>query len=521
MRRLRSTKALALLLALAMLAAACGSSDDTDPETTSDDGNTTVDDGGDEAASDDGGDDPEPTVDETGEDDAGDGGDGVTEEAREASAPGVTEDTIRVGVLIADLEGLRSIGFPLADALTNEYLVRNISAEFDLWNANGGINGRMVEAVELTWDPLDPATMQDACNKGTLDEELFLVTNASGFSSAFIDCFTVDADMFMLFGETASQEQIDRAPDRLFTLNPPAEVASEVGTQLALDDGIIAPGDKVGILTSNAAAGQAGAASARAILEAAGHEVVEVEVNTQSDDNAAQNAESAAAAGTFDAEGVDHALVLMGFTQASGFWSEVGATNPTWDRTILDTSSANCTPFGASRTDPAAEGAICVTAYDGYSLPEGGLRGDTEFEAECRQKFIEANPDEYNGRSDPGVPSGEILTTADGEEIVSDYAYGPCTITAVLEQALTNAGINPTRDSLAEAMRGVSGPQALRSNGDGAYGPDKNYYSTAMLAMQFTLVPADTPRGEDGTFLGCPAPTNCWRPVTGNWISIG
>ena len=207
-----------LVTLLALFAAAC-SNNNSDGDAG---GDTGVDASSDDAGSDDAGSD-DTGSDDTGSDAGGDdagaddasGDDGAGDEPAEertASAPGVTEDNIKIGVLIADLVGLRDIGFQLPEALTNEYLVTNMSHYFDRWNEAGGINGRTVEAVEITWDPLSPETMENACTKATLDEELFMVVNASGFSTTFIDCFTVDADMFFMFGETSSQEQINRAP---------------------------------------------------------------------------------------------------------------------------------------------------------------------------------------------------------------------------------------------------------------------------------------------------------------------
>ena len=239
-----------------------------------------------------------------------------------------------------------------------------------------------------------------------------------------------------------------------------------------------------------------------------------------SGDNAAANAEGGAAVAQFTAEGVDHVFVILPFIYAAGFWGEVGTLQPTWDRTILDSASSNCTPFGASRTNPAAEGAICVTSYDSYASPDGGVDDDDAFEAQCREEWIAHFPI-FNGQSDKGAPSGEVgLETADGDLLNSDYAPGECTMQYIIKEALGNAGINPTRDSFADAIREVSGPQAFRSNGEGAFGPNKNYFSTQMQAVTFTLASRSDNRRADGTFNGCPAPVNCWVPVTGEWFKF-
>ncbi len=517
---------LAILFSMALLAAACGDDDDSSssegsetPEAEAED--ATGDDGGDTDAAEEASDEDDAGEDAEDDAEATDGEEDAAAEELTASDVGVTEDTIRIAAVIADLTGLRDVGFDLPAALTNEHLVNRWQNYADDWNAAGGINGRTVEFVEVSWDPLDPATMQDACNQATLDEQVFMAVNASGFNQTFIPCFTEDNDTLFFYGEVVPQTMIDAAPNRLFALNPTSETAGQLGAQLAVDQGLLPEGERVGILSSNNLSIQAATSSAVEIIEGAGFETVVVEINTLSDDNAAINAEAAASVATFNAEGVGHVFVLPSFTNATGFWTEVGELQPTWGRTLIDSASANCTPFGASRTTPAAEGAVCVTSYSSYALPDGGLREDEPFEAECRTAWLEHFPI-FEGNSDQGVPSGEVaIEDAAGNVLYSDYAPGECTMMYLLEQALTNAGVNPTRDSVAEALKQLSGPQAFRSNGEGAFAADKNYYSTQMQANRFTLADADTVPGDDGTYNGCPAPVNCWIPVTGEWQAIG
>ena len=441
-------------------------------------------------------------------------------EERVASDVGITSESIKIAVVIPDLQSLRDVGFPLPAALSNQHLVERFSSYFNDWNASGGINGRMIEPVEISWNPLSTSSMEESCIKATLDEHVFMAVNGPGFSPEFIPCFTQDSDTLFLYGEVASQALIDLAPDRLFTLNPPAEVAGIVGVELAIEQGIITPGERIGILSMSDASMQAASSTAEMILETAGYETITITVNGGSGDNAAANAESAAAVSQFTAEGVDHVFVMIPFIYASGFWGEVGVVQPVWGRTLIDSAPSNCTPFGASRTNPAAEGALCVTAYDSYARPEGGIRNDNEFQQTCRQEWLDHFPI-FNGQSDVGVPSGEVgLETIDGELLNSDYAPWECTMVRFIKEALEGAGINPTRDSFATALREISGPMAFRSNGQGAFGPSKNYYSTQMWVVRFTIVSPDTPRAEDGTFNGCPAPVNCWIPVTGEWFKI-
>tara|TARA_X000000368_G_scaffold205006_1_gene161748 strand:+ start:15340 stop:16914 length:1575 start_codon:yes stop_codon:yes gene_type:complete len=516
-------KLIAVFLSFVMIMASCGGGDDDSSSSSSDSSSS---DSSSEASE-------TEEVEEEAEEEAEEAEEEAEEETEEETAPepepveertasdvGITEDTIKIGVVVSDLQGLIDIGYPLPAALTTDHLSERFTLYFDEWNEAGGINGRMVEGVQITWDPLSPASMEDSCTKAVLDEQVFMAINASGFSQAFIPCFTEDNDTTFFYGEVAPQLMMDAAPNRLFALNPPSEIAGDAGAKLIVAQGIIPAGSKVGILDSNNPAIGAAGEAAKAILEEAGYSTTTITVNTLSGDNAAANAEGAAAVAQFTAEGVDHVFVIIPFIYASGFWGEVGTLQPSWDRTILDSASSNCTPFGASRTNPAAENAICVTSYDSYATPNGGVGDDDAFEAQCREEWIAHFP-VFNGQSDKGAPSGEVgLETADGELLNSDYAPGECTMQYVIKEALENAGVNPTRDSFADAMREVSGPQAFRSNGEGAFGPNKNYFSTQMQAVKFTLASRSTNKGSDGTFNGCPAPVNCWVPVTGEWFKF-
>ena len=439
---------------------------------------------------------------------------------RKSSDIGVTAESIKIAVVIPDLKGLRDIGFPLPAALSNQHLTERFTKYFDEWNAAGGINGRVIETVEISWDPLSIASMEDACIKATLDEQVFMAVNGPGFSPEFIPCFTEESDTIFVYGEVASQALIDAAPNRLFTLNPPAEVAAIVAAELAINQGLISPGQKIGILSMEDAALVIASTSIKTVLEEAKYETVTITISSAGLDNASANAEGAAAVSQFTAEGVDHVFVMVPFIYASGFWGEIGEIQPRWERTIIDSAPSNCTPFGASRTNPAADGAICVTAYDSYALPDGGLREDDDFQKICRREWLSHFPI-FNDQSNIGVPSGEVgLETFDGELLNSDFAPWECTMVRFIKDGLENAGINPTRDSFADALREISGPMAFRSDGEGTFGPEKNYYSTKMWVVRFTIVPSETTRGEDGTFNGCPAPVNCWIPVSGEWFSI-
>ncbi|MCU0274670.1 MAG: hypothetical protein MUE34_15695, partial [Acidimicrobiales bacterium] len=136
----------AVLAAFALVAAACGDDDE-----------------GGEAA--DGGETTETTA--APEGDGGEEAETTTTAAEDveltATDVGVDEDSITIAVLVSDLDGLRAAGMSLPAALTTDHLATRWTSYFDQWNEAGGINGRMIEPLIVTWDPVSPDTMDDAC----------------------------------------------------------------------------------------------------------------------------------------------------------------------------------------------------------------------------------------------------------------------------------------------------------------------------------------------------------------------
>ncbi|MEZ5168342.1 MAG: ABC transporter substrate-binding protein [Acidimicrobiales bacterium] len=88
------------------------------------------------------------------------------------AAPGITDDTIKIGVTYVDTEALVAVG--LDYDLGDHKAV--YQALFDDINANGGINDRMIEPVYAAIDPTNSTGADEACLKLTEDDEVFLIT---------------------------------------------------------------------------------------------------------------------------------------------------------------------------------------------------------------------------------------------------------------------------------------------------------------------------------------------------------
>lgn len=437
------------------------------------------------------------------------------------TSPGVTETEIRIGVAVADLDGLRASGLALAPALTTENLSKRITSYFDEWNAAGGIQGRKVVPVVLTWDPIKPTTQEKLCAEATINNELLAFFNDGGMGTKYVQCIS-DAGVPVLFGNTAPLAAY--ASGTLTTIAAPVEVMAAAGTQGAIDSGTITKTSKVGILNGNGPEHMASTAAAKKVLTSAGvpeSNITTVNVNTLVGDTGVASAEAAAAVNTFKAAGVTNVLVGLQFTSSGGFWDNVTPTTYTY--TILDTASSNCTQYGAARVKSSAIGATCYTVFGDSVTKDGKLREETAFEKSCRARFdaLSAKTNDFPTKSYPGVPSGDTIKLADGTVLSSDYPPNECTFMTMLQRAFTGIGTKAlNRESLMSAIRNL-GPVdvALASDGKGSQSPDKPYVSDYIHGDKLTGATKDTPRSADGTFNGCPTPTNCFIPVT-PWSKI-
>src|SRR4029453_12191326 len=85
-------------------------------------------------------------------------------------APGVTDDTIRVGVTYADDAALQAVGLNYEFGDTEAAY----QALADDINEDGGIEGRQLELVFAPIDPTSPTPAEEKCVELTEDEDVFL-----------------------------------------------------------------------------------------------------------------------------------------------------------------------------------------------------------------------------------------------------------------------------------------------------------------------------------------------------------
>ncbi len=444
-RPIRATRWIGLVAALALTATACGDDDDgaavpAAETTTIAPGDVTAD---------------TSTTAATAATDPAAGADTTTTtvaddepaEPNTASFRGVTEDTIKVGVAVADFDALRELGVQnyWGDA---EIVYQSF---FDAINAAGGIHGRLIEPVYAGFSYLSPETQDAACTQLTEDEEVFIVF--AGLLSESNLCFTELHDTMVMTGGFLTDNLRERSGNTLWLS---LDALSSVPTR-ALAEAAAASGElddkNIGIITGDYLDGGALGNDLQAILEELGFESTLVITSAPIDDEVAGDAELDAITQRFIADDVDFVFML---TNGAGAHENFAA--------------AGYQPQIANHTIEAAlEGVADATILDGTlgigPLPSQRGWDDPAFQANCAAIVLDAHP-ELADEFDLQVPSGE--QQADGQANWWGPINWACGHTRLFSLIAEIAGADLTNDSFRAALDEL-GPVDLEARGQVSY----------------------------------------------------
>ena len=191
---------------------------------------------------------------------------------------------VKVGILLLDLGNVSDLGFPSVVA------VEDVRAVWDHWieelNAAGGVNGRTVEPVYKTYDPLSEQSMREACLFMTEEQKVPLAVAPGGFVGPPMLCFTQEhATPFIVAGSSGvPQEFFDKSNGLLFTTFMGSDRAvKNLVEEVDRGGGFAAPEGPledlaVGILFDLRSGPQSIAQLAKAEVEARGYRVGRVSV---------------------------------------------------------------------------------------------------------------------------------------------------------------------------------------------------------------------------------------------------
>ena len=224
-------------------------------------------------------------------------------------APGVTEDSIKVGVTYVDLDALGDV----ANLDHGDY-VGAYEALFDEINAEGGIHGRTIEPIVVGVNPVGTAPAEAACVELAEDEQVFVIM---GFLSGEAVLCPLETHQTAVIGGEMTPQRLERAQAPWYSAEPSVDLESDAIRALAEAgelDGTL------GVFGGTAEAQQVEDV-VLPLLDELGIEPVETAVVTAPpDDITAVNAEIGVFAERFAAAGIDQVLVTgqSGLAWASG-----------------------------------------------------------------------------------------------------------------------------------------------------------------------------------------------------------
>ena len=349
-----------------------------------------------------------------------------------ASDRGVTEEEILVGLLLLDVAQLGDIGVGLP-GIDPETQREGWQAFVDEVNEAGGINGRRIEPVYRSYDPLDQDSGRAACLYLTQDREVFAVMDSGGLVGGNVRCITDENDTTML--TTGSQGVLDElyeaAPERLFGL---LQRSTRLIDNLAveLDSLGVLDGATPGILVTEDDAHMARRLEDR--LAERGHEVAYTGVLAQ--EYSQGTSQISLEVQQMRANGVDAVIKLVHIIYGTQFVQLADGQGYHPQYLASDWRNASIDVHAEGMPD-SYDGTLAITAWrtnEGRAgLPEAGDA------AACRETYEHATGNGLERDSD-------------------DYGLyvGMCSLVDVFRRGASGAGPQLTRDAYAASMRELS-----------------------------------------------------------------
>jgi len=442
---------LGLFVALALVVAACSSSDGSDAASTV------------EAPAD-------APADETADSPAEPAESGSTQTTQPAEQPdegddgptvdpnetyrGVTPDTIRLGISIFDLSAV---------GRDNGDVAAKYRAAIDAINDSGGVLGRRIEPFFAEFSPLDAASGDAACVYLTEDERVFAVIGAQVVDTVL--CYTELHDTIFLSPRPLTANHIARSTAPAISVAAAGDRQVRAGLEAMAAQGVF-DGARVAVHASSESAEQLELAVQ--VLGELGVEVVSETLATdQGRDIAASRAEMSVFAQRWDADG---ATVVVSVGDIGNLEAATALGDAGLDMTLASTQpAAEASVYENYGADLAGlEGAVSIAtlAYaDMYDLDVLGVR-------ECVTRFEEASGETVNLRPQTGEVAN--LTTT----------VWACQLTELFAQIAEAAGDDLTNESFLAAFQAAAGLSATAVEaGSGA--PGKWYIDDSLPAVAY------------------------------------
>lgn len=387
---------------------------------------------------------------------------------RTASDVGVTEDTIRIGIMNLDCKGCAAFGFRTDDVASQRQMAQ---AFVDDINERGGIAGRRLELHAANYDPVQDAirgggTYRAGCIELTENKKVFAMVFSSVGGEADMSCFTEEHETPAISFLTGSPdpEAFARSGGRLWGLSASsARLLTDWAVQLD-QQGLLRRGTKWG-LVHDEEENPTVSRYLQAELERRGLKPARVTVLPL--DPSAATVKIAQEVPAMQAAGITHVVFATNFVNGAS-WVRESQRNGYRPQYLLGDYVSPADDFSGGQYASGGDsfrGAIAISSA--AELTPAELDADAAA-ASCFAVFAQ-----QLGR-DPG----------DGEEKANVLPV--CSAIRRFEDAMRRAGPNPTRQSWVQAMAATGEfPLPGFLGGKGSFGGRYAFGQTKWTAVDF------------------------------------
>ena len=389
--------------------------------------------------------------------DDGDTGSASTADQLPDSGQGITDTTVKVGVVLLDLSSVEPLGLGLPNFST-EIQQAAFEEVFDRINAEGGIAGRQIEPVFASRDTLastGPHSDKAICLQLAEDEQVFAVI---GFTYDAGTCAATQHQLPVVTQIAALEQVYQDTHHLLVTTDPTLERTARNWAKAIVETGL-ADDHTLGMVTvADGNDIQLPAQAAQQELEELGHPLAVVGEL----DPANSIAEIPTLISDMQSEGVDTVMLASDFANALRFIALAEAQHyfPQYLTSDLEALARNGLLANAGKS---LDGAIGFTVN---AQPVDGA------DPEQNQACI-AN---YNENTDtPDIPAGE------------PNAVGVvCEVTEIFLRALEGAGEDLSPRTFVQAVEGLGTIDGLPVVISGSFAPGKTDYADALQPVRWS-----------------------------------
>ena len=161
-----------------------------------------------------------------------------------ATDQGVTAESIKLGVLVPNLNELELAGFPVGLAGDFDAMMEAWTNEFN----QAGVACRKVSWVKRVFDVVSADDMQRVCREMTQDEKVFSVVTPGGYDSVGQLCIAKDAKVPLINGEPEPAEWYAQSAPYLWTLSTSKDRGHINHVRYLVEKGLLKKSHKIGVV---------------------------------------------------------------------------------------------------------------------------------------------------------------------------------------------------------------------------------------------------------------------------------